>query len=74
MEKQLTRSKTNRMLGGVLGGLGEYFAIDPVLVRVLFIFATCVTGFVPGVVAYVIALVIMPEAPTNTPGESGRVA
>ena len=36
--KQLYRSRQDRMIGGVCGGLGEYFGIDPTLVRILFIF------------------------------------
>ncbi len=59
MDKVLRRSKTNRKLAGVCGGLGEYFGIDPTLVRlawVLLIF--CAGG---GILAYIIALIVMPE-------------
>ena len=56
--KKLVRSKKNRILAGVCGGVGEYFEIDPTLVRliwVLFLF----TG--AGILAYIIAWIIIPE-------------
>ena len=59
--KKLYRSRTNKILGGVCGGLAEYFNIDPVLVRilwVLFIFA-----FGTGILAYLIAWLIIPKKP-----------
>ncbi len=59
--KKLYRSKTNRIWKGIIGGLGEYFEIDPVLLRVLFIFFVLVTGIVPGVLTYIIAIFIIPE-------------
>ena len=57
--KKLYRSRTERMLGGVCGGLGEYFNIDPTLVRLAFVAATLLGG--PGVVAYIILWIITPE-------------
>jgi len=58
--KRLTRSTTNRTFAGIIGGLGEYFEVDPVVLRVLFIFFTLVTGVVPGIAAYFIAILIVP--------------
>lgn len=63
MEKKLTRSRTNRMIAGVMGGLGEYFGIDPVLLRLGYLILTVFTGFVPGIIGYLLAIVIVPEAP-----------
>jgi phage shock protein C len=59
--KQLYRSRENRMLGGICGGLGEYFDIDPTLVRVLFIFGAFL-GF-PGalVLIYLVMLILVPQ-------------
>ena len=37
MEKKLTLSKNDKMIGGVCGGIGEYFKIDPTLIRILFV-------------------------------------
>jgi len=45
------------MLAGVCGGIGEYFNIDPILVRLVFIF----TGI--GLVAYVVCAIVVPEQP-----------
>lgn len=57
--KKLTKS-TNATFSGVLGGIGEMFDIDPVLIRVLYIIVTAFTGFVPGIVAYLIMMMIVP--------------
>lgn len=57
MNKKLYRSNTNRMLCGVCGGLGEYFNIDPTIVRLLWAVLAC-SG--PGLLAYLIAAVIIP--------------
>ena len=57
--KRLYRSVGNRMLCGVCGGLGEYFNIDPTLVRLLMVFL-CFAGF-SGVIAYIVAAIIIPE-------------
>lgn len=56
--KRITKSSTNRMLCGVCGGLGEYFKIDPTIVRILMIIFGC-SGM--GIVAYIIAAIIIPE-------------
>lgn len=64
MKKRLVKSRESRVFAGVMGGLGEYFELDPVFVRVLYVFATAFTGFVPGIVGYIIAAMIVPAAPT----------
>lgn len=61
--KRLYRSRNDRMLGGVFGGLGVYLGVDATLLRIGFALLAIVTWFVPAVVAYVIAMVIMPEEP-----------
>ncbi len=58
--KKLYRSKKNRMLGGVCGGIGEYFDADPTLVRLLWVFAS-IFSFGTGILAYIIAWIIVPE-------------
>jgi len=65
--KKLYRSRENRMLGGVCGGLGEYFDIDPTLVRLLFVFGAFLG--IPGALAliYLVMLIMVPqEAPVVT--------
>ena len=61
MSKKLYRSKKNRILCGVCGGIGEYLDTDPVIIRLIFLFLLIFTGFVPGVLFYIIACFIMPE-------------
>ncbi|MBP6925637.1 MAG: PspC domain-containing protein [Candidatus Pacebacteria bacterium] len=61
--KKLYTSKTNKIWKGIIGGIGEYFDIDPVLLRVIFIFFVLATGLFPGVVTYIIALYIIPKHP-----------
>lgn len=65
--KRLYRSHTDRMLAGVMGGLGAYFRLDATLLRLAYVFATVFTGFIPGVVAYVLAVLIVPLGPTAGP-------
>ena len=61
--QKLYRSRENRMLGGVCGGLGEYFDIDPTLVRLLFVFGAFLG--IPGalVLIYLVMLILVPQEP-----------
>ena len=61
--RRLYRSRTETQLTGLCGGLGLYFAVDPVLIRLLWVIATLITGVVPGVVAYLIGWLIVPLEP-----------
>jgi phage shock protein PspC (stress-responsive transcriptional regulator) len=61
MKKKLYRSNKNKIIGGVCGGLGEYFEIDPVLIRVLFVFLTFFHG--SGLLLYLLLLIIVPKEP-----------
>lgn len=67
MTKRLYRSRTNKVLEGVCAGVGNYFDVDPVLIRLIYILMTCFTGFVPGIAAYIIAMLIIPEEPKTVP-------
>lgn len=69
MEKKLYRSREQRVLAGIMGGLGTFFSIDPVLLRLGYLILTVFTGFVPGIVGYVLAIFIIPEEPRMTPSE-----
>ncbi|PDW03535.1 PspC domain-containing protein [Candidatus Viridilinea mediisalina] len=62
MQPRLSRSNHERMLGGVCGGIAEYFNIDPVIVRLIFVLITLSYGF--GLLAYLLFWFIMPTAPT----------
>ena len=61
MKKKLYRSRKDRMLGGVCGGIAQYFNIDPTIVRLLWAFITLAWGV--GLVAYLVAWLIIPEEP-----------
>ncbi len=65
MTKRLYRSRQQRVLAGVCGGLGEYFDIDPVFVRILAVILIFAHGI--GVIAYIVACFAMPKAPAGTP-------
>lgn len=58
--KKLLKSRTNRMICGVCGGIGKYFNIDSTLVRILWVVFS-VASFGTGLLAYIIAAVIIPE-------------
>jgi len=58
MEKRLYRNTRNKMLGGVCTGLAEYFSIDPVLIRLLFVILTLHHGI--GIIAYIILWIVVP--------------
>jgi phage shock protein PspC (stress-responsive transcriptional regulator) len=58
--KRLSRSRDQRMISGVSGGIAEYFGIDPTLVRLGFVATTFFGG--AGVIGYVVAWLIIPEA------------
>lgn len=60
MQPRLTRSNTDKMLAGVCGGLGEYFNIDPVIVRLIFVLVT-LTSFI-GLFLYPILWLLMPKS------------
>ena len=60
-EKKLLRSN-NRIIAGVCGGLADYFDIDATLMRVIVVLAAVFTGFFPIIVAYVILILVIPEA------------
>ena len=62
--KQLARSRSNRKLTGLAGGLAAYFDVDPSLVRLGILALIIVSGVVPGILAYAIAAMVTPEEGT----------
>ena len=58
--KKLYRSKKGKVIAGVCGGLGEYFNVDPNLIRVLWVVFTLISLGI-GLLAYIIAWIILPE-------------
>lgn len=61
--RKLYRSKTERMLSGVCGGIAVYFNIDPTVVRLIWAFVSVFSVAVPGVLIYVICALVIPEEP-----------
>jgi phage shock protein PspC (stress-responsive transcriptional regulator) len=57
----LRRSRSNRMVAGVVAGLAEYVGMDVTLARVLFVLASIVSAAFPGVIVYLILWAVMPE-------------
>lgn len=60
---RLFRSRQDRMLGGVCGGLAKYMNLDPTVVRLLFVIGVMATGVFPGIVIYIVMLFVVPEDP-----------
>jgi phage shock protein C len=65
--KRIFRSRTDRHVAGICGGIGSYAGLDPVLVRLVLVAATCLTGFIPGIVAYLFGWIIVPDEPMPVP-------
>ena len=63
-EKKLKRS-TNKILAGVCGGIAEYFEVDPTLIRVAYAALSIFTTGFPGLLLYLILMLIMPAASGN---------
>ncbi len=59
MKKKIYRSESDRRIAGVCGGIGEYFDVDSTLIRLAFVFFVLAAG--TGLLAYVIAAIIMPN-------------
>ncbi len=68
IEKHLTRSKSNRMIGGVCGGIGEYFSIDPTLIRIIFV-GIFFLGVGFPLIGYMLLWIIIPPGPPKVAGE-----
>ncbi len=67
LNKKLYRSTTDNKLAGVCGGIAEYLDIDSTILRLIWILVVVFTGFVPGILVYIVAAIIMPVAPTVIP-------
>jgi len=65
--KKLMRSRTDRKIAGVCAGLAQYLDHDTSLVRILWFFVGIVSGIFPGIIAYILAWIIIPEEPLRLP-------
>ena len=62
VSRPLRRSGTNRLIAGVVGGLAEYFGVDPTLMRVVYVVGSIVSAAFPGLLVYVLLWLLIPEA------------
>lgn len=63
--RRLYRKRTNRVVAGLLGGLGDYMGIDPVLLRLIGVIVIIFTGIIPGLIAYLLGAIVVPLEPLN---------
>ena len=63
----------DRKLAGVCGGIALYLGVDPTLIRLAWIVGTVITGFVPGLIAYIVAAIIIPPQPPTFPNGKASV-
>lgn len=61
LKRPLRRSRSDRMIAGVVGGIAQYFGIDSTLARVLYVVGSIVSAAFPGILVYVIMWAIVPE-------------
>jgi phage shock protein C len=62
-KKKLYRSNTDKVFAGICGGLGEYYDVDAVILRLIWLLVVIFTGIFPGVLVYLIAIFIIPKKP-----------
>jgi phage shock protein C len=65
VKKPLQRSRTDKKIAGVCGGFAEFAELDPTIVRIVWLVASLFTGV--GFIAYLVAWILMPEAPERGP-------
>ena len=57
----LRRSRSNKMIAGVIGGLARYFGFDPTMARVIYVVLSVISVAFPGILVYILLWIIMPE-------------
>jgi len=67
MTKRLYRSRTNKMIAGVCAGLGDFFELDPTLIRLAAVVLVLAAG--AGILAYIVAWIIVPQQPWDSVGK-----
>lgn len=68
--RKLYKSDTDKILAGVIGGVGEYTDIDPTVLRLVYIVLTIMTGIVPAIIGYIIAVLVIPRRPHHQTKEA----
>ncbi len=62
VSRPLRRSRTDRHIAGVMGGLAEHFRLDPTLLRVMYVVGSILSAAFPGILVYILLWVLIPEA------------
>jgi phage shock protein C len=68
--RRLYRSSTDRWIGGVAAGVADYFDVDPLIVRILWIVVAIFTALIPATIVYIVMLIVVPEEPVDWPQPS----
>ena len=63
--KKLFKSRDQRMLSGVCGGIAQYLNIDPTVVRIIWALVSVFSAAVPGLLIYIICAIVIPDEPEN---------
>ena len=63
--KRIYRSRTDKKVAGIFGGIAEVYNLDPSIVRLLAVFVGMATGVIPLLLTYLVAWYIMPKGPTT---------
>jgi len=72
--KKLYKSNTNKVIAGVIGGVGEYFNLDPVLLRLAYLLLAILTAIFPAIIAYLVACIVVPSHPEHKHEEHTHTA
>jgi phage shock protein PspC (stress-responsive transcriptional regulator) len=72
MAKKLYRSRNNRVIAGICGGLAEYFDVDPIIIRLITLILVLSLG--AGLIAYIIAWIVVPKEPDNLYPDSTEIS
>lgn len=68
LARPLRRSRSKRMIAGVIGGLADYFGLDPTLARVIYVVGSILSAAFPGILVYILMWVLIPEEGAPEPG------
>ncbi|MDD2913261.1 MAG: PspC domain-containing protein [Candidatus Pacebacteria bacterium] len=63
--KKIYRSENNKIFAGIFGGMGEYFDVDPVILRLIAVFICFSTGIFPFIIGYIVACFVVPKKPVS---------
>lgn len=63
-QKKLYRSRNDKMLAGIAGGMAEYLEVDSTIIRVVFVILFFMSGFLPFLLLYIVLAFVVPMAPT----------